>query len=212
MVSLSNSSVAAPATAASANKPSSTPNTKVSAKTAPAAGGRARTYEIHRQTNGRWLLDSVADDKDVAIAMAKALLQSSRAPSEVRVAAVQIKLDGEFSEVTIFRGTPDDVRQAGAETRQPKRGAESGNAHPLRRGKDEPAAKTRASRQSLDLTRMATAMKAALVNTSPRVWLAIGGVLLWCAIFYVWRQPQTPWAFDSPAAQTVGKQHVPLPN
>jgi len=41
------------------------PANKNSRPAATSAGATARTYEIHRNSGGRWLLDSVADEKDV---------------------------------------------------------------------------------------------------------------------------------------------------
>ncbi len=78
--------------------------------------GRAttRSYEIQRFSSGRWMLDSVSDDKDVAIAMAKSLMASGRAPSGVRVMSVQHNQAGEFSQITIFRRTPGEP--VGSET------------------------------------------------------------------------------------------------
>jgi hypothetical protein len=37
---------------------------------------------------------------------------------------------------------------------------------------------------------------------SRRAWIAIGLVLAWCSVFYFMRQPQAPFAFDLPQAQT----------
>jgi hypothetical protein len=184
------------------------PANKNSRPAATSGGATARTYEIHRNSGGRWLLDSVADEKDVAIAMATALLGGARAPSEVRVNAVQIKLDGAFSEVTIFRGTPEEQRASEADTAKARRSEDRSAGHP-RMARDTQTAAPRRKRPRRDLKTTILAMKTGLANVSPRNWLAIGAVLVWCAIFYAWRQPQTPWAFDSPAAHTVAKQRLP---
>ncbi len=188
---------AAPATKTAAPAPAN----KNQSAAPKSSAGRARNYEIQRQSNGRWLLDSVADDKDVAIAMAQALLTSNRAPAEVRVSAVQIKLDGSFSEVTVFHATAEEQRAAASKT---KAGAAAVPAQ-RSKGKGASAAPQRAAKP-LDLAGAKLAIKASLASLGPRAWLMVGGfVFVWCAIFYVWHQPQTPWAFDSPAAQTVVK-------
>ncbi len=73
-----------------------------------AAPSLARTYEIQRFSNGRWILDSVADDKKVAIEMATALSKSGRAAGGIQVMAVQQSRGGKFSEVRVYRSTPSD--------------------------------------------------------------------------------------------------------
>lgn len=167
-----------------------------------------RTYEIQRFANGRWLLDSVGDDKKVAVAMANALFKSGRAPMGVQVMAVQRGGDGQFSEMRIYRLTPGEeqsaaVAQAKASTlpksttlprprlrvERPRDGAEA-----VRR----PGAHAARGRSDFSLRDW-------------RAWAAIGFVLAWCAVFYIWHQPQKPWAFDRPEAQTRVKEHVPLP-
>ena len=37
------------------------------------------TYEIRKYTGGRWMLDSIFDDKDDAVDEAKSLMERSRA-------------------------------------------------------------------------------------------------------------------------------------
>jgi hypothetical protein len=161
-----------------------------------------RTYEIQRFANGRWLLDSVGDDKKVAVAMANALFKSGRAPMGVQVMAVQRGGDGQFSEARIYRLTPDEqesaaVAQAKASTLpKPKVRVERPRdaAEAVRR----PAARAARRRSDFSLRDW-------------RAWAAIGFLLAWCAVFYIWQQPQKPWAFDRPEAQTNVKQRVPLP-
>lgn len=67
-----------------------------------------RTYEVQRHSAGRWMVDSVSDDKDVALELAKALMGGRRPPSGVRVMAVELKESGKFSEISIFRSTMVD--------------------------------------------------------------------------------------------------------
>ncbi len=71
-----------------------------------------RNYEVQRYASGRWIVDSVADERDVAIAVAQSLLRSARAPHGVRVMAVQTKPSGEYSQVTIFRRVPGEPEPA----------------------------------------------------------------------------------------------------
>lgn len=77
-----------------------------------------RSYEIQRYSGGRWVLDSVSDDKEVAVSMAKALTDGPRAPAGVRVMSCQYNDDGTFSEFTVFRATPLDEHNAEAQARR----------------------------------------------------------------------------------------------
>jgi len=79
-----------------------------------------RSYEIQRYSGGRWVLDSVSDDKEVAVSMAKTLMDGTRSPSGVRVMSCQYNDDGTFSEFTVFRATPVDEHNAEAQTRRLK--------------------------------------------------------------------------------------------
>lgn len=83
-------------------------------------GGATRTYEIQRYSGGRWMLDSVADDKEMAVAVAKSLMSGTRGPSGVRVMSVQQNSNGEFSQVTVYRATPLDEHNAEAVVRKLK--------------------------------------------------------------------------------------------
>jgi hypothetical protein len=78
------------------------------AMTASAAALPTRSYEVQKFASGRWTLDSVSDDKEVAIAMARSLLASGRATLGVRVMSVQSNRDGQFSQITIFRQAPGE--------------------------------------------------------------------------------------------------------
>ncbi|HUK07461.1 MAG TPA: hypothetical protein VLX09_06305 [Stellaceae bacterium] len=88
----------------------------------------SRSYEIQRFSGGRWVLDSVSDDKDVAVAMARALMESVRAPAGVRVMSCQQNDDGTFSEFTVFRASPVDEHNAEAQSRRLKVEEEVRNA------------------------------------------------------------------------------------
>jgi hypothetical protein len=73
-----------------------------------------RNYEIQRYSGGRWVVDSVADEKDVAISMAQSLLKNGKGAHGVRVMAVQTKPSGEFAQITIFRRVPGEAEAAPA--------------------------------------------------------------------------------------------------
>jgi hypothetical protein len=79
-----------------------------------------RTYEVQRFSSGRWMLDSIADDKKVAIEMATALIKSGRAPGGAQVMAVQRSQDGQFSEVRIHRSMPHDPQATDKPAATPK--------------------------------------------------------------------------------------------
>jgi hypothetical protein len=79
-----------------------------------------RSYEIQRFSGGRWVLDSVSDDKEVAVSMAKALMESTRAPAGVRVMSCQQNDDGTFNEFTVFRASPLDEHNQEAQSRRLK--------------------------------------------------------------------------------------------
>jgi hypothetical protein len=64
--------------------------------------GRAVTFELRKHVGGRWLLDSVFDDKSIAIEEAKALKEHFKSVSAVSVVAVTEE-NGEFREWTVFR-------------------------------------------------------------------------------------------------------------
>ena len=71
----------------------------------PRAG---RTYEVQRYSFGRWTVDTVSDDKEVAIELAKSVMSGRRPPSGVRVMAVELRDDGKFSEISVYRSTMID--------------------------------------------------------------------------------------------------------
>jgi hypothetical protein len=73
--------------------------------TAPRA---SRTYEVQRFSFGRWTVDTLSDDKDVAIELAKSIMSGRRPPSGVRVMAVELRDDGKFSEISVYRSTMID--------------------------------------------------------------------------------------------------------
>ena len=91
----------------------------------PAAKGDAtleasRTYEVQRHTQGRWTVDTVSDDKEVAIELAKSVMSGRRPPSGVRVISVELRDDGKFSEIAIYRSTMMDQNREEAPPARPK--------------------------------------------------------------------------------------------
>jgi len=172
--------------------------------TVPAGAVPARTYEVQRLSGGRWLLDSVGDDKKVAIAMANALMKSGRAPLGVQVMAVQRSADGQFSEVRVYRLTPEE--QQAATAAQVK-----ANAPPKPKLKVERSHSDFNDDGQLVVRPLRRPKRSEFSLRDWRILAAIGFVLAWCGVFYVWHQPQKPWAFDRPEAQTTVKQRVPLP-
>lgn len=109
----------------------------------------SRSYEIQRFSSGRWMLDSVSDDKDVAIAMAKSLMASGRAPAGVRVMSVQQNPTGQFSQITIFRRAPGESAVSDAPAPKPKIEADAKPAEDKRdfkHGTQAPATSPKKSR------------------------------------------------------------------
>lgn len=70
------------------------------------------TFEIRKYVGGRWLLDSVFDDKSVAVAEAKQLMERNTSLPGVRVVAVAEEDAGSFREWTVFRQMIVDDEQA----------------------------------------------------------------------------------------------------
>ena len=44
-----------------------------------------------------------------------------------------------------------------------------------------------------------------LLGVNWLTWIVFGFAIAWCCAFYLMRQPPSPWAFDLPQAQVVGK-------
>jgi hypothetical protein len=80
----------------------------------------AKTYEVQRYTQGRWTVDAVSDDKEMAIELAKSLMGARRPPSGVRVMSVMISDTGKFSEVSVYRSTMADQGREAAPAPKPK--------------------------------------------------------------------------------------------
>lgn len=84
----------------------------------------SRTYEVQRYSFGRWTVDTVSDDKDVAIEMAKSVMSGRRPPSGVRVMAVELRDDGKFSEISVYRSTMIDQARSEPQAAKPKAASE----------------------------------------------------------------------------------------
>jgi hypothetical protein len=171
------------------------------------ATASARTFEIQRNAGGRWMLDTVADDKQIAINLANALLRSGRAPTGVQVVAVMETDVGRFKEVQVYRATPED--QLDRDAAPPRRVARPSAKMRIDRSRHEIARDARSQANQTTSPQLAAAVKAraaAVRRTRVATLTLIGVAIVWCSIFYLWRQPQTPWAFDSSAAQHESAQ------
>jgi hypothetical protein len=77
------------------------------------------SFELRKYAGGRWMLDSVYDDKDLATTEAKSLIEHFRTIPAVRVIAVAEE-DGQFREWTVFKQGMTDDQQAVARTIAPR--------------------------------------------------------------------------------------------
>jgi hypothetical protein len=64
---------------------------------------RGTTFEFYKQVKGRWQLDTIFDDKALALEEAKAFLARARDYVAVRIIAVEPR-ETEFLEFIVFRG------------------------------------------------------------------------------------------------------------
>ena len=159
---------------------------------------RSRSFEVQRRVGDRWVLDSVADDKQLAINLANSLVKGGHARHGVQVVAVLEGEDGKFSEVRVYRATPDDRRKS-APGKPRSRAAAQRNLRIERAAEELLRERPLAAPPPPKLG--FSAAWAAFRRVSWQSWASVALVFLWCAIFYLWREPQTPWAFDSAAAQ-----------
>ncbi len=140
--------------------------------------------------------------------------------------AVQRGSDGQFSEMRIYRLTPEEPEGAAAPTKgnatvgvsaSAKASASAAVGAVAKAGTLSPRPKMRVerAREEENAGRRYTARSARRSSDFSlrdwRAWAAVGFVLAWCAAFYIWQKPQSPWAFDRPEAQTRVKEHIPLP-
>jgi hypothetical protein len=157
----------------------------------------SRTFEIHRKSGGRWIVDSIADDKQIAIRMANALLKTGRAHGGVKVMAVTQGPDGEFRESQIYQATPESQASV-ASSQAPPPSAPKAKIR-IERAKPDPV--------STAAARRGTAKKKARGSIAWPVWVciaAVGLVVAYGAIFGLPGGGQ-PWIFDSKEAQTTVK-------
>lgn len=75
------------------------------------------SFELQKYGGGRWMLDSVYDDKELATTEAKSLLERFKAIPAVRVVAVAEE-NGQFREWTVFKQGITDDQQAMLRTLQ----------------------------------------------------------------------------------------------
>ena len=157
----------------------------------------SRTYEIHRKSGGRWIVDSIADDKQIAIRMANALLKTGRAHGGVKVMAVTQGPDGEFRETQIYQATPDSQPSA-APGQAPTPSAPRAKIR-IERAKPDPA--------SAASTQRGAAKKKARSSIGWPVWAGIAAVGLLLAYGAIFGLPGggKPWIFDTKDAQSTVK-------
>jgi hypothetical protein len=84
------------------------------------------SFELRKYVDGRWVLDTIFDDKTEAVAEAKSLMTRSRSLAAVRVMAVQDDESG-FKEWTVYKQTMVDEsnEQANQRAIQNRRDAHS---------------------------------------------------------------------------------------
>ncbi|HKT19772.1 MAG TPA: hypothetical protein VJR47_17105 [Stellaceae bacterium] len=94
--------------------------TKPDKETGAALSMPARTYEVQRLSQGRWIVDSVSDEKEMALMLAKSLANGKRGQGGVRVMSVMATERGKFSEISVWRsGQPEPVREAAPAPKAP---------------------------------------------------------------------------------------------
>jgi hypothetical protein len=87
------------------------------------------TYEIRKYAGGRWMLDSIFDDKDDAVDEAKSLMERTRALTAIRVVAVTNDETG-FKEWTVYKQSivDNENEQANQRASQVRREVETARA------------------------------------------------------------------------------------
>jgi hypothetical protein len=108
------------------------------------------TYEIRKYTGGRWMLDSIFDDKDDAVDEAKSLMERSRALTAIRVVAVANDETG-FKEWTVYKqsivdGENEQANQRASQVRREVEAARAQRKHDgAPKAKPAPKGKQRAA-------------------------------------------------------------------
>lgn len=100
------------------------------------------SFELRKYVEGRWMLDSVFDDKAEAIAEAKSLMARSRTLSAIRVVAVTEDETG-FKEWTVYKQTIVDeeneqTAQRAIQTRREVQTARTQRDFDMPKGKGAP--------------------------------------------------------------------------
>jgi hypothetical protein len=100
------------------------------------------TFEIRKFVSGRWLLDSVFDDKQYAIAEAKILAERTKAHNAIQVVAVT-EDNGQFREWTVFKHQVQADERATGRSTPTKHDAAAGfsNSNGLLQQRDLPTSK-----------------------------------------------------------------------
>ncbi|HXY99013.1 MAG TPA: hypothetical protein VEI03_03370 [Stellaceae bacterium] len=94
-------------------------------------------FELRKYGGGRWTLDSVYDDKELATTEAKSLMERFKAILAVRVVAVAEE-NGQFREWTVFKQGITDDQQAVLRTPPPR--PAPAPAPPVAKARETPAA------------------------------------------------------------------------
>jgi secreted Zn-dependent insulinase-like peptidase len=104
------------------------------------------TFELRKYVEGKWVLDTIFDEKSEAIAEARALMARVRALSAVRIVAVTEDETG-FKERTVYKQTivDEDNEQATQRVIQNRREVEAARAM---RDSDGPRAEAQAAHHS----------------------------------------------------------------
>lgn len=101
------------------------------------------SFELRKYVDGRWVLDTIFDDKTEAVAEAKSLMTRSRSLAAVRVMAVQDDESG-FKEWTVYKQTMVDESNEQANQRAMQNRREVQTSRAPRNGD---AARTKAAKK-----------------------------------------------------------------
>src|SRR5579883_590747 len=89
------------------------------------------SFELRKYVDGRWVLDTIFDDRTEAVAEAKSLMTRSRSLAAVRVMAVQDDESG-FKEWTVYKQTMVDESNEQANQRAIQNRRDVQSARPTR--------------------------------------------------------------------------------
>src|SRR5579885_1538355 len=101
------------------------------------------SFELRKYVDGRWVLDTIFDDKTEAVAEAKSLMTRSRSLAAVRVMAVQDDESG-FKEWTVYKQTMVDESNEQANQRAIQNRRDVQTSRPPRNGE---AARAKAAKK-----------------------------------------------------------------